>query len=150
MRLSYATALILGTLAGGALAPALAQTAPETRPAETAPATPAMPSVTIVAPEGYTVTEFSAVTADELKGLNLYDAEGNDIAEISDLEIGADNAVSKMVVDVGGFLGMGAHTVGLSPDQVTIYRNSDGDLKGYVTLDKAALEALPEYVAPGG
>lgn len=154
MRLSYATALVIGTLMSGAAVPALAQTAPETRPADAAPATPApsatpaAPSVVIVAPEGYSVYDFASVTADELKGLDLYDAEGNSIAEISDLEIGTDNAITRMIVDVGGFLGMGVHTVALTPEQVSVYRNADGDLRGYVTLDKAALEALPAYEAP--
>ncbi|MDQ2065484.1 PRC-barrel domain-containing protein [Xinfangfangia sp. CPCC 101601] len=118
-------------------------------PATTAPAaTAGDPAVTIVAPEGYSMADFATVTADQLKGVNLYDAEGNDVAEIADVVIGADNKVTGIITDVGGFLGMGEHRVSLNPDQVHIYKNTDGDMRAYVPMTKDALKALPAYVAP--
>lgn len=128
-------------LAGGlALAsPLAAQMAPAAAPAAHA---------AVVAPEGYSPADFATVTADQLKGVSIYDAEGKDVATVADLVIGADNKVTGLVTDVGGFLGMGEHRISLAPDQVHMYKHSDGTLRGYVTLTKDALKAIPAYKAP--
>lgn len=131
-------------------------TAPAVQPAvepETAITSPAADvgaadSVVVVAPEGYVLTELSSVTADQLKGVTIYDAEDASVAEIADIEIGADNMVTGVITDVGGFLGMGQHRVLLSTDQISVYKNADDDLRAYVSLTKDQLKALPEYQAP--
>lgn len=130
--------------------PVFAQTAeaPAEAPATTTEAPAAAPAVVIVAPEGFTMTEWAAVTADQLKGVNIYDAEGNDVAEIADVVIGADSKVTGIVTDVGGFLGMGEHRISLAPEQVHMYKNADNELRAFVTLTKDELKALPAYVAP--
>ncbi|MFC0278698.1 PRC-barrel domain-containing protein [Falsigemmobacter intermedius] len=105
------------------------------------------PAIVIAAPEGYVFTEVGSITADDLKGVNIYDAEGKDVGEIADLQIGTDNAVSKIITDVGGFLGMGEHRVALDPSQIQVYKNADNDLRAYVTLTKDELKALPKFEA---
>lgn len=139
-------------------APAAPPAAPEA-PATPAPTTPAptdaatstptsTPTVVISAPEGYVFTETGAVTADQLKGVKIYDPAGNDVGEIADVALGADNALSGVISDIGGFLGMGEHRVSLTPDQIQVYKNSDNDMRAYVTMTKDALKAMPAYVAP--
>ena len=145
-RLSVSTVLVASTLA--AMAPAFAQTAPaETAPPATAPAATGG-SIVITAPEGYTVTEIGAVTVDQLKGARIYDPEGKDVGEIADIELGADGKVGKVVTDVGGFLGIGEHRVGLDPTQIQVYKNANNELRAYVTATKDQLKALPAYTAP--
>lgn len=141
--------------------PAFAQTtAPATEPATEVPATPspmpapstapaATPSEVVIAvPDGYLLTELTSVTSDQLKGVNIYDPNDSKIAEIADVVIGTDNKVTGIVTDVGGFLGVGKHRVSLSPDQVTIYKNTDNDIRAYVAMSKDELKALPEFEAP--
>lgn len=130
-------ALIAGL---GFAAPALAQTA-------AVPVTPAPAgaNVVIAAPEGYVFTEVASVTASELKGVDIYDAEGKDVGEIADIKLGADNALQSVLTDVGGFLGMGEHRVALTPAQIHIYKNADNDMRAYVTLTKDELKALPAF-----
>lgn len=115
--------------------------------------TPAAPGdgatdVAIVVPEGYTMTELTSVTADQLKGVDIYDQADAKIAEIADLVIGSDDKVTGIVTDVGGFLGMGEHRISLGPDQVAIYKNADNDIRAYVSMTKDELKALPKYEAP--
>lgn len=137
-------------LAGPVLAQDAADPAVAPEAAVTAPvAVPdAGAGVAVVAPEGYVLTELGTVTADQLKGVNIYDAEDASVAEIADLEIGADNMVTGVITDVGGFLGMGKHRILLSADQISIYKNADDDLRAYVSLTKDQLKELPEYEAP--
>lgn len=104
--------------------------------------------VVITVPEGYALTEVATMTADQLKGVDIHDPSDTKIAEIADVVIGADNAVTGVVTDVGGFLGMGEHRVSLAPDKVTVYKNADGDMRAYVSMSKDELKALPAYEAP--
>ena len=137
-------ALIAGL---GFAAPSLAQTAVTPAPAGTTAATPAPAgaSVVIAAPEGYVFTEVAAVTASDLKGVDIYDAEGKDVGEIADIKLGADNALQSVITDVGGFLGMGQHRVALTPAQIQVYKNADNDMRAYVTLTKDEMKALPAF-----
>lgn len=120
----------------------------ETAPAEAAPAVTDAPAPAMMVPEGYTALKFEDVTADELKGVDIYDANGSSVAEVADLVIDPEGKVTGVVTDVGGFLGIGEHRISLSPEQITFYRNADKDLRGYVGLTKDALKALPAYTAP--
>ncbi|MGA0540244.1 PRC-barrel domain-containing protein [Neotabrizicola sp. VNH66] len=117
-------------------------------PAETAVA-PAETAPAFVVPEGYVaVADMTTLTADTLKGVDLLASDGSSVGEISDVELSADGAVTGVIVDVGGFLGMGTHTVKLMLDQISFYENADKALVAHVAMDKAALEALPEYTMP--
>ncbi|RRH70099.1 PRC-barrel domain-containing protein [Falsigemmobacter faecalis] len=136
----------LGFAAAGFAQTAVTPAAPDAMaPSATAPAT--APSMVITAPEGYVFTEVGTVTADELKGVNIYDPEGKDVGEIADVQIGATNSVEKIITDVGGFLGMGEHRVALDPAQIQVYKNSDNDMRAYVSMTKDELKALPKFEA---
>lgn len=89
-----------------------------------------------------------STTADQLKGVAIYGASDDKIAEISDIELGTDGTATGIITDVGGFLGMGAKPVALSLSQISVYKNADGDMRAYTMLTKDQLEALPEYKAP--
>lgn len=142
-KLMMTSALIAAALA----APVFAQTpAAPTAPAATAETT--APKVVIAAPEGYVFTETGAVTAEELKGVKIYDTEGKDVGEIADIELGADNKLAHIITDIGGFLGMGEHRVALTPDHIQIYKNSSNEMRAYVTATMDQLKALPAYTAP--
>lgn len=104
------------------------------------------PSVNV--PDGYSVAAPGVVMGSQMKGINIYDTTGANVAEISDVELGAGGAVTAIITDVGGFLGIGAKRVALSPEQIIIYRNANGDMRAYVTATKDQLNALPEYKAP--
>lgn len=147
------SAFILGAMMA---TPTLAQTttetpAPEattTAPVVADPAAPAAGTIVVKAPDGYTVIDFGAVTADQLKGVDIYDPSDAKVAEIADVVIGAGDKVTGIVTDVGGFLGLGEHRISLSPDRIAIYKNADNDLRAYVSMTKDELKALPKYEGP--
>lgn len=132
--------------------PAPDATAPDatvTEPADTTMTPTTEAPTAFMVPEGYAiVSEWTGVTADQLKGATLYSGEGDNIGTISDIQLGTDGAIQGLITDVGGFLGIGAHTISLATDQVTLYRNEGGTLIAHTNLNGDALKALPEYVAP--
>lgn len=96
--------------------------------------------------EGYRATERSDLTSENLTGANVYGASDEDIGEVEKLLLNSDGSVKQIVMDVGGFLGMGEHRIAVNLDQVSILRNEKGDdVRVYVDSTEAALKAQPEY-----
>lgn len=142
--------------------PAFAQTAAETTPAATTEM--AAPAATdAMASTGISYMSVAGdLSADTFIGKRLYvseadvdmtaemnevDADWDDIGEISDLVLTKDGQVEAVLVDIGGFLGMGEKTVAVSMDQLKIVRDGDSENEYFTVLkaDKAALENAPEF-----
>lgn len=97
-------------------------------------------------PEGYTQMNPEDRTAERLIGANAYGAQGEDIATVDDLVLDADGAATHVIMDVGGFLGMGTHTVAIEIDQVDIlWNDQDGDVMVQVPMTEDQLREMPEY-----
>ncbi len=140
------------TAAAGSTAPAAPMTAPApaadtsatatTAPADTAPAAGAMPH------DGYTQVATGDMTAAKLKDASVYDQKDASIGEVSELVVSPDGTIDKVIVDVGGFLGIGAKSVALDMTQVQVMKKADGDkIRVYVSMTKEQLKALPTYKA---
>ena len=112
--------------------------------ADTAVAT-APAAGTMALPEGYTAMGRETLTAEVLTGADVRDPEDKSIAEVSDLVLTADGQVTDVVLDVGGFLGMGAKSVAIPMDRLTVAQADGGGVRIWVDMTKAELEALPEH-----
>ena len=131
-----------------AAVPAMAQTETEsTITPDPAVATDLAVPVDAAILEGYTQTDIGGVTAEELQGVDVYDPSGSKVASLHDVTFGTDRTVTGIVMDVGGFMGIGKHRVELTADQVELYRNADNDMRALVTLTQDELKALPEFEA---
>ncbi len=100
--------------------------------------------------EGYGMADRSSISVDNLTNANLYDANNENVANVSDVVVGTDGQIEAVVADVGGFLGIGTRTVALDFDQLEIHRDEGGtgnDIRLYVPMTREQLEALPEYEA---
>lgn len=96
--------------------------------------------------EGYTNVEYKDLTSELLTGATAYDSEDKNVGEISDLVLTADGQITAAIIDVGGFLGMGAKPVEVKLDQLNILRQNDGtEVRVYVALTKEQMEAMPHY-----
>ena len=84
----------------------------------------------------------------ELNAANLMDAT---VYGANDAKIGKVSHVHGMgmsgqvVVDVGGFLGMGARPVALKTSQLDFMRDEDGEIHATTSWSKDEIEALPEH-----
>ena len=97
--------------------------------------------------EGYMAIEPEQLTAEELTGTRVYGANDEDIGEVDELILSDDGStVEKVVVDVGGFLGMGEREVAVTIEELHIMRSEDGsDFRVYMDATQEELEAQPEY-----
>lgn len=81
-------------------------------------------------------------SAQDLIGRDIVDQNGDDVGEVQDLLIEG-NQIQKVMVDVGGFLGMGTRTVALDISQL---QPEQGDSKNLVVnMTKDQLESMPAY-----
>lgn len=53
--------------------------------------------------------------------------------------------ISHVVLDVGGFLGMGVHTVAIPIEELQVFRDTNNDIRVYLPWTEDQLKALPEY-----
>lgn len=125
--------------------PALAQTttqppADTTAPAATAPA--AAPATTVL--EGQQQLPESHMLGSDLIGAAVTNANGDSIGKTSDVLVDKSNkTVDAVVIDVGGFLGIGSKSVAIPLDKLTIGARPDEGVRTAMT--KEQLEALPAF-----
>lgn len=99
--------------------------------------------------EGYAdadMEQVQALTAEDLEGSYVYGADNDTVGEVGALVLGDDGQVKEVVINVGGFLGLGEKPVAVTWDELQVLRNADGDdFRIYIDSSKEALEAQPEY-----
>ena len=85
------------------------------------------------------------LSADNLIGRTVYSSTDENIGEVGDVLLTSDNKVEGFVLDVGGFLGMGEKQVAISPENLDIRADADGELTVFTPFTKDQLEAQKEY-----
>ncbi len=96
--------------------------------------------------DGYITATIDNLTAEDLTGARVYGPKDEDVGEISEVLLSDDGTMDRVVIDVGGFLGMGERPVAVTFDELQIVRTGDGgDLKVYIDSSQEALEQQPEY-----
>lgn len=79
-------------------------------------------------------------SAEELLGSAVYGSNGEQVGEVNDILVGADGQARRLVIDQGGFLGIGEKRIVLDMDQVEVAQ--DGI---QVRMTDEQLSELPEY-----
>ena len=87
------------------------------------------------------------MSGDDLIGTDIVDRTGKNVGEISDLLVDSQGNVNHVLVDVGGFLGIGERTVALDLRQLTPEQGSGDAL--VTSMTEAQLKALPEVRSEG-
>ncbi|MBX9454858.1 MAG: PRC-barrel domain-containing protein [Rhizobium sp.] len=96
--------------------------------------------------DGYRAAEAAEITADKLEGARVYGPNDEDVGEVNRLILDNNGQVQQVVLDVGGFLGMGEREIAVTPDELNIVRTDDGtDFRVYVDANEANLKAQPEF-----
>lgn len=85
------------------------------------------------------------IRAEELVGTTVYGANDEHVGEIGDVILGADNKVDSIIIDVGGFLGMGEKEVAVALDNLAFMADADNKRYLYTNFTKEQLEAQPAY-----
>ncbi len=99
--------------------------------------------------EGYAEADMGVVrqmTSEDLEGTLVYGANDESVGEIDALILGDDGSVERVVINVGGFLGIGEKPVAVTFDELQILQEQDGDdLRIYIDSTQERLEAQPEF-----
>jgi len=83
-------------------------------------------------------------TAPVLVGAPVYGAGDRKVGTISHLH--GSGATTEVVIDVGGFLGIGAKPVLVSIDQLNMMRDENGNVHGSTAWTRDQLRDLPEHL----
>ena len=96
--------------------------------------------------DGYETVALDRLTVDDLYDAWVYDANDEQIGEISEILVNANGAIEGAVIDVGGFLGLGEHSVAVPFDKITILRDAeDATPRLHVDVTREGLEKMREF-----
>lgn len=106
-----------------------------------------LPRVGIAQPqEGFATVAWSTLSVDDLRRADVYDINNRRVSDISDILFDTDGNVEAVLINVGGFLGIGQRSVAIPMDQLEIQGKQDlSDLRVYLAITQQQLEALPEH-----
>lgn len=87
------------------------------------------------------------IRAEELIGSNIYGADDANIGSVGDVIMTQDGQVDAVLVDVGGFLGIGSREVAIGLDNIEFMVDDNNKWYVYTPFTEEQLENQPEYNA---
>ena len=78
-----------------------------------------------------------------LDGATIYGADDHKVGHVS--HVHGSGAASEIIVDVGGFLGLGAKPVAVPASDLEFMRDEHGDVHAVTSWTKEQLEQMPEH-----
>lgn len=83
------------------------------------------------------------LTPDVLDGAKVYGADDHTVGRVS--HVHGSGAASQIIVDVGGFLGLGAKPVAVPASDIDFMRDENGEVHAVTSWTKDQLEKMPEH-----
>lgn len=93
------------------------------------------------------------LSADDLMGSAVYSQADENLGEVGDVIFTKAGQIEAVVVDVGGFLGIGEKPVAVQFDALNVQKSTGGDIRLMVNATQEQLQAAPSYdetAAAGG
>ncbi|AZO60931.1 MULTISPECIES: PRC-barrel domain-containing protein [unclassified Mesorhizobium] len=122
-----------------------ANTTAENKPADTGTAATDTTKTASIDKSTLNEMPMGNIRVDDLKGTTVYGANDVEIGEIGDVVLTPDNKPDAVVIDVGGFLGIGEKEVALGMDKLKFMTDKDGNKYLYTNFTKEQLEAQAAY-----
>jgi sporulation protein YlmC with PRC-barrel domain len=91
------------------------------------------------------MTDTSKISAQDLMNTPVYSAKNKDLGQVGDVVLSKDGKIDAMIIDVGGFLGIGQKPVAIAFDGIDIRKDTSGKLTVHTRFTKQELEAAPKY-----
>ena len=118
------------------------------QPQELAQDQPAQdPMVAPGADTGFTDVDIATISANDLLNATVYSANDENVGSVNDVLLSDDGAIDAVVLDIGGFLGIGAKPVAIAFEDLTIRRDQNNNLFVYTSFTRDQLEMAPDYDA---
>lgn len=93
----------------------------------------------------FTDVDISTVSADNLLGTTVYSVDDENVGSVADVLISEDGMIDAVVLDIGGFLGMGTKPVAIAFEDLLLRRDENDTLYVYTGFSRAQLEGAPDY-----
>jgi len=122
-----------------------AQSTAENKPADTGAAATDQTKTASIDKSTLTEMPMGNIKGDDLKGTTVYGANDAKVGEIGDVVLTPDNKPDAVIVDVGGFLGIGAKEVAVGMDKLKFMTDKDGKKYLYTDFTKEQLQAQTAY-----
>ena len=84
------------------------------------------------------------LTPDLLADATIYGPDDEDIGSVS--HVHGSGSTAQVIIDVGGFLGIGAKPVAVPVGQLEFMRDEDGDVHAVTSWTKDQLKDMPEHL----
>jgi sporulation protein YlmC with PRC-barrel domain len=85
------------------------------------------------------------IRSEDLVGTTVYGPNDDQVGEVGDVVLAPDKKVNAVIVDVGGFLGVGEKEVAMEMGDLKYMTDKDGNRYLYTSASKEQLEAQPAY-----
>ncbi|WP_192251819.1 PRC-barrel domain-containing protein [Mesorhizobium silamurunense] len=122
-----------------------APTAAENKPADSGTAATDTTKTASIDKSTLTEMPMGNIRGDDLKGATVYGANDATIGTIGDVVLTPDNKPDAVIVDVGGFLGIGAKEVAVGMDKLKFMTDKSGKKYLYTNFTKEQLQAQTAY-----
>lgn len=83
------------------------------------------------------------LTGSVLEGATIYGPEDEKIGTVA--HVHGTGSAGQIVIDVGGFLGIGAKRIAVTAADLDFMRDEDGDVHAVTAWTKDQLKAMPEH-----
>ncbi|MFN4157388.1 MAG: PRC-barrel domain-containing protein [Gemmobacter sp.] len=98
--------------------------------------------------DGFDRVTVADVSAEMLTGQTVYGVNDNSVGTIDDLILDDKGAITNVIINFGGFLGIGTSQVSVGFDELTILADSGrSNVRVYVDATKEQVQAQPQYRA---
>jgi hypothetical protein len=91
--------------------------------------------------------DIGTISSDNVIGQDIYSADDQNVGEIAEVIMTDDGKIEAAIVDVGGFLGIGAKSVALSFADLDFRADESGNVYVYTPFTEEQLQQAPEYVS---
>lgn len=85
--------------------------------------------------------------ASTLMDVDVVNGEGEDVGDVVDLLLTSEGALHGVVMEVGGFLGIGEKTIAVEFARMEIVRNEDGEYVFRLNATEDEVDDAPEFVS---
>ena len=98
--------------------------------------------------DGFSRIDARDISTEMLMGQSVHDTQDNDVGSIDDMLLEEDGAISHVIIDFGGFLGIGSSQAAIGYDELTILATEGfSDVRIYVDATRDQIQNLPRYSA---
>jgi hypothetical protein len=97
-------------------------------------------------PSGLKPAATTDISAERLINTTVYAANDENVGEVGDVILTEDGKIDAVILDVGGFLGIGEKPVAVAFDDLEIMADSAGKLYVYSKFTRDQLDAAQKYV----